>query len=158
MFNVHIAGGREMLRAVVEEVEDETGGKRMPLIIGVTVLTSLGAEELFNDLGIERQPLDQVLFWAEIAKECGLSGVVASPREIAAIRERFGEDFLIVTPGIRPAGSSAGDQKRISTPGEAINAGADYIVVGRPILQAVDSREAARRILREMEESRDERK
>ncbi|MDN5376093.1 MAG: orotidine-5-phosphate decarboxylase [Thermacetogenium sp.] len=158
MFNVHIAGGREMLRAVVEEVEDETGGERMPLIIGVTVLTSLGAEELYNDLGIEKQPLDQVLFWAEIAKECGLSGVVASPREIAAIRERFGEDFLIVTPGIRPAGSSAGDQKRISTPGEAINAGADYIVVGRPILQAADSREAARRILREMEESRDERK
>lgn len=152
MFNVHIAGGREMMRAVVREVQAENPDQ-VPKLLGVTVLTSLGAEELHDELGIDKKPLEQVVFWAELAKECGLSGVVASPREITAIRERCGRDFLIVTPGIRPLWAAAGDQKRISTPCEAIRAGADYIVVGRPILQAEDPRQAAQKIIREMEEA-----
>jgi len=152
MFNVHIAGGREMLRAVVQEVQAEAL-EQMPKLLGVTVLTSLGADELQGELGINRQPLEQVIFWAELAKECGLSGVVASPQEIAAIRERCGRDFLIVTPGIRPLWAAPGDQKRISTPYQAIRAGADYIVVGRPILQAEDPRQAAQQIIREMEDA-----
>jgi orotidine-5'-phosphate decarboxylase len=152
MFNVHIAGGREMLRAVVQEVQAEAL-EQMPKLLGVTVLTSLGADELQGELGINKQPLEQVIFWAELAKECGLSGVVASPQEIAAIRERCGRDFLIVTPGIRPLWAAPGDQKRISTPYQAIRAGADYIVVGRPILQAEDPRQAAQQIIREMEDA-----
>jgi len=94
-----------------------------------------------------------VLFWAEQAEECGLSGVVASPEEITAIRQHCGANFLIVTPGIRPAGAVAADQKRISTPAEAVKAGVDYIVVGRPIVQAQDPRQAALEIVEEMEEA-----
>lgn len=153
MFNVHIAGGSEMMKAVVEAVREETAGKKQAKILGVTVLTSLGADELTRDLGIDRSPLEQVIFWAQEARECGLSGVVASPREISAIREHCGRDFLIVTPGIRPAGFESGDQKRISTPGDAVRSGVDYIVVGRPILQAQDPRQAALDIVREMEEA-----
>ncbi len=153
MFNVHIAGGSEMMKAVVEAVREETAGKKQTKILGVTVLTSLGADELTRDLGIDRSPLEQVIFWAQEAKECGLSGVVASPREISAIREHCGRDFLIVTPGIRPAGAGSGDQKRVSTPGDAVRSGVDYIVVGRPILQAQDPRQAALDIIREMEEA-----
>ncbi|HHY29834.1 MAG TPA: orotidine-5'-phosphate decarboxylase [Syntrophaceticus sp.] len=153
MFNVHIAGGSEMMKAVVEAVREETAGKKQAKILGVTVLTSLGADELTRDLGIDRSPLEQVIFWAQEAKECGLSGVVASPREISAIREHCGRDFLIVTPGIRPAGFESGDQKRVSTPGDAVRSGVDYIVVGRPILQAQDPRQAALDIVREMEEA-----
>jgi len=153
MFNVHIAGGSEMMKAVVEAVREETAGKKQAKILGVTVLTSLGADELTRDLGIDRSPLEQVIFWAQEARECGLSGVVASPKEISAIREHCGRDFLIVTPGIRPAGFESGDQKRISTPGDAVGSGVDYIVVGRPILQARDPRQAALDIVREMEEA-----
>ncbi|HHV35153.1 MAG TPA: orotidine-5'-phosphate decarboxylase [Syntrophomonadaceae bacterium] len=153
MFNVHIAGGREMMKAVVEAVREETAGEKQPKILGVTVLTSLGADELTRDLGIDRSPLEQVVFWAQEAEECGLSGVVASPKEISAIREHCGCDFLIVTPGIRPAGAGTGDQKRVSTPGDAVKNGVDYIVVGRPILQAQDPRQAALDIVREMEEA-----
>src|SRR5690606_37641570 len=108
--------GREMMKAVVQAVREESEGKKTPRILGVTVLTSLGSEELHKDLGVNRSPLDQVVFWAKAAEECGLSGVVASPREITAIRDHLSREFLIVTPGIRPAGAETGDQKRISTP------------------------------------------
>jgi orotidine-5'-phosphate decarboxylase len=153
MFNVHIAGGSEMMKAVVEAVREETDGKKTTKILGVTVLTSLGAEELQEGMGINRSPLEQVVFWAKQAEEGGLSGVVASPKEISAIRENCGSDFLIVTPGIRPAGAGSGDQKRISTPADAVKSGVDYIVVGRPILQAADPRQAAIDIVQEMEEA-----
>ncbi len=152
MFTVHVAGGREMLRSVVEAVRAEAGAGEAPRVLGVTVLTSLGTEQLKDDLGLFRSPLEQVLFWAELAKSCGLSGVVASAREAAAIRSRCGPDFLIVTPGIRPAGSGGDDQKRVGSPGEALRAGADYLVVGRPILQAPEPRRAALALIREMEE------
>ncbi len=153
MFNVHIAGGREMLKAVVEAVQEEAGPGGIPKVLGVTVLTSLGTEELRSEIGIDRSPLDQVLFWAELARECGLSGVVASPREVSAIRARCGKDFLIVSPGIRPAGAVPDDQIRISTPAAALRAGADYLVVGRPIVKAADPLQAAREIIREMEDA-----
>lgn len=153
MFNLHIAGGRRMMKEVVEAVKEETAGKKPPKILGVTVLTSLGAEELTREVGIARSPLEQVSFWAKEAQECGLSGVVASPREIKAIRDNCGRDFLIVTPGIRPAGAASGDQKRIATPAEAVKSGVDYIVVGRPILQAANPRQAALAIVQEMEEA-----
>lgn len=152
MFNVHIAGGREMLKAVVEAVKEETGGGDIPKILGVTVLTSLGAEELRAEIGIQRYPLDQVLFWAEHAQECGLSGVVASPLEASAIRSHCGKDFLIVTPGVRPTGSAPDDQMRVSTPAAALKAGADYIVVGRPVVKAPDPLRAVQEIIKEMEE------
>ncbi len=153
MFNVHIAGGREMLKATVDAVKEETSGLRQVKILGVTVLTSLGADDLKNDLGVNRSPLEQVVFWAKEAEECGLSGVVASPKEITAIRKECGKDFLVVTPGIRPVGAASGDQKRISTPADAVRSGVDYIVVGRPILQAEDPRQAALDIVKEMGEA-----
>ncbi len=153
MFNVHIAGGREMLKAVMEAVHEEAGPGSIPKVLGVTVLTSLGTEQLRSEIGINRSPLDQVLFWAELARECGLSGVVASPKEVAALRARCGKDFLIVTPGIRPAGAQRDDQLRISTPAAALRAGADYLVVGRPVVKAADPLQAAREIIREMEEA-----
>ncbi len=151
MFTVHVAGGRDMLRSVAEAVHEEAGTGGPPKVLGVTVLTSLGAEQLKDELGLTRSPLDQVLFWAELARSCGLSGVVASPREVEAIRTRCGRDFLIVTPGIRLAGSGADDQKRVSTPAQALRSGADYLVVGRPILQAENPRRAAAALIQEME-------
>ncbi|MGB9792515.1 MAG: orotidine-5'-phosphate decarboxylase, partial [Thermacetogeniaceae bacterium] len=153
MFNVHVAGGKGMLKAVVDAAREEAGGGDFPKILGVTVLTSLGAEELRAEIGIQRSPLEQVLFWAGIAKECGLSGVVASPQEAPGIRSLCGKDFLIVTPGIRPAGSVPDDQVRISTPVAALKAGADYIVVGRPIVKAPDPVRAVWEIIKEMEDA-----
>jgi orotidine-5'-phosphate decarboxylase len=151
MFNVHVAGGVEMMKAALDAVRQEAGPEIAPWVLGVTVLTSLGDAQLRDEVGLARPPAEQVLFWAEQARGCGLSGVVASPREIETIRQHCGEDFLIVTPGIRPIGSEQGDQRRIGTPGAAIRAGADYLVVGRPITGASDPRRAAQEILEEME-------
>jgi orotidine-5'-phosphate decarboxylase len=151
MFNVHVAGGAEMMKAALDAVREEAGRQKWPQVLGVTVLTSLGTEQLRDELGLVRPPQEQVLFWASQASDCGLAGVVASPREIGLIRQQCGNDFLIVTPGIRPAGSGTDDQKRIGTPGEALRAGADYLVVGRPITKAPDPRQAALAIIEEME-------
>jgi orotidine-5'-phosphate decarboxylase len=125
------------------------GGSAMKLL-GVTVLTSLDAADL-ADQGIAMPPAELVLRRAIMAKEAGLDGVVASAQETGAIRAKLGGDFLIVTPGIRPAGAEAGDQARTVTPGDAIAAGADYLVVGRPITAAADPRQAADRIIAEIE-------
>lgn len=152
MFTVHVAGGRKMLRSVLEAVHEEAKTGEPPKVIGVTVLTSLEAEQLRTDLGLSRSPLEQALFWAELARRCGLSGVVASPNEVGAIRACAGSDFLIVAPGIRPKGSEADDQRRISTPSGALRSGADYLVIGRPILKAPDPRQAVVALIREMEE------
>jgi len=119
-------------------------------LLGVTVLTSLDAADL-ADQGIAMPPAELVLRRAIMAKEAGLDGVVASAQEASAIRAEFGGDFLIVTPGIRPAGAEAGDQARTVTPRDAIAAGADYLVVGRPITAAADPRQAADRIIAEIE-------
>lgn len=128
MFNVHASGGSEMMKASVEGAEEESNrlGVDRPRILGVTVLTSMEATQ------------EQVIDLAGSAKEAGLDGAVASPKEAAAIRKNLGRDFLIITPGIRPEGAEKGDQKRTATPEEAFQAGADYIVIGRPVTKAKD--------------------
>lgn len=147
MLNVHIAGGRAMLDAAARAVQAATNETdRRPLLIGVTVLTSLGDDDLAQ-LGISGTALDAVVRYAVLAKECALDGVVASAREASAIKAACGDDFLVVTPGIRPAGSGVADQKRVVTPADAVNAGADYLVVGRPIHGASDPRAAAETIV-----------
>jgi orotidine-5'-phosphate decarboxylase len=133
MVTVHIAGGEAMMRACASS---ET------LILGVTVLTSLDEAEL-QRIGLRGTPLENSVRLARLAQGSGLRGMVASPQEIAAIREACGGELVIVAPGIRPAGSDAGDQRRTTTPAAAIAAGADYIVVGRPITDARDPRAAA---------------
>lgn len=137
---VHAAGGQAMLRACRHD---------SLLVLGVTVLTSLSEADLLQ-IGFGGSAEASVVRLAQLAKESGLRGVVASPLEIEPVREACGADFVILTPGIRPAGSESGDQQRTMTPGEAIRAGADYIVVGRPITQASDPRSAAQRIVDEM--------
>ena len=137
MTTVHAAGGSAMLRACAHQTM---------LVLGVTVLTSLDADGL-NETGIRETPLDQVVRLATLAQRSGLRGVVASPQEIEAIREQCGKDFVIVTPGIRLEGSAADDQHRTKTPAAAIAAGADFIVVGRPITGAADPRGAARAVV-----------
>ena len=140
MATVHTAGGATMLR---ECAHPEL------LVLGVTVLTSLSEADLL-EIGYGASAVETARRLAILAQESGLRGVVASPLEIATIREACGSDFVILTPGIRPRGSDAGDQRRTMTPGEAVREGADYIVVGRPITGAADARSAALRIVEEM--------
>ena len=148
MFNVHASGGFEMMKTAVERVRDyaEKNGKAKPLIIGVTVLTSLGDEDL-KKIGVKNDVRGQVELLSRLAKDAGLDGVVASAHEIKAIKEICGKDFIIVTPGIRPAGAASDDQKRTMTAAEALNEGADYIVVGRPITGAHDKARAVETLL-----------
>jgi orotidine-5'-phosphate decarboxylase len=153
--NVHASGGKEMMMAAARAAQDVSKKLRQPkaIVLGVTVLTSLNQRALDEELGIRRKVQTHVVKLARLAKESGLDGVVASPKEIAAIRNACGPDFVILTPGIRPEGSDKGDQKRTLTPRQAIEAGADYIVVGRPILQAADPLTVVRAILQEIEEA-----
>jgi orotidine-5'-phosphate decarboxylase len=134
MMNVHASGGRRMMEAAVQSL---AGLENKPLLIGVTVLTSMEAEEL-RECGIASSPAEQVVRLAMLAKSCALGGVVCSAQEAAELRALMGGEFALVTPGIRPAGSDTGDQRRIMTPAQAIAAGADYLVIGRPITQAPD--------------------
>jgi orotidine-5'-phosphate decarboxylase len=140
--NVHASGGLAMMKAAVEAAATVTP---RPKVIAVTVLTSLEAADLAG-MGIAGSPLDQVARLAKLAKSAGIDGVVCSPQEIAAVRAACGRDFLIVTPGVRPAGGALGDQKRVMTPEEALKAGADLLVIGRPITGAPDPAAAARQI------------
>lgn len=149
--NVHAAGGPAMLKAAVEAVREtaEDLECERPWLVAVTVLTSLDAADLAA-VG-QQGPADrQVVRLAQLAQDCGLDGVVCSPREIAALRRACGPDFKLVVPGIRPSWAAAGDQKRVMTPREAIEAGADLLVVGRPITAADDPAAAARRIAEEL--------
>lgn len=146
MLTVHAAGGEAMLRAAVAAAPDT-------LLLGVTILTSLGEADL-PLIGFDGSLVENAVRLARLSKTAGLRGVVSSPREIQAIREALGDDFVILTPGIRPAGSESGDQRRTLTPAEAVAAGADYIVVGRPITAARDRRAAAVRIVEEMSTAR----
>lgn len=134
MVNVHASGGLKMMAAAREAL---AGFATPPKLIAVTVLTSMGREDLAQ-IGIEQDPESQVLRLAALTREAGLDGVVCSAREAAPLRQQMGAGFLLVTPGIRPAGASSDDQKRILTPSQALAAGADYLVVGRPITQAAD--------------------
>lgn len=156
MFNMHVSGGCEMMQQAMAAVREEAAGlgREMPMVLAVTVLTSITAAQLENELGILGMSVeDLVVKWAKIAQKEGLTGIVCSPQEIKAIRKACGPDFKIVTPGIRPVWSAPNDQKRITTPREALQMGADYLVIGRPISAAADAVEAAQRIIAEMEEA-----
>lgn len=152
VFNVHALGGQEMMEkaAKAAAVEAEKLKIDKPKVIAVTILTSMDEKSL-KKIGIFDNMEIQVLRLAKLAKDSGLDGVVASAAEVKLIRKSLGKDFLIVTPGVRPAGSASGDQKRIATPKEAIDNGASFIVVGRPITEALDPTEAAKKILKEIE-------
>jgi orotidine-5'-phosphate decarboxylase len=158
MLNVHASGGTRMMVAARDAAHDTAArlGIAPPLVIAVTVLTSMTAESLL-ETGVPAGPLDQVLRLADLAQQAGLDGVVASPQETAPIRRRCGSGFAIVTPGIRGGGartSGKDDQERTMSPAEAVAAGASYLVVGRPIVGAADPRQAASGIVDEMRGAR----
>jgi len=150
MVNVHAGGGRAMMIAARDAAREEAAraSRPAPLVIAVTVLTSLGAE-LLNEMGVAGSAEDQVVRLAALAHSCGMDGVVASPQEIRAVRAVCGHPFAIVTPGIRGAADEKGDQRRTLSAAEALAAGATYLVVGRPIIGADDPRQAAERIAAE---------
>jgi len=156
MFNVHAAGGTAMMRAAAEGAAEgaaSAGLPAPPLIVAVTQLTSTTREMMNEEIGIPGEVADTVTRYAMLAKKAGLHGVVASPLEAAAVKRTCGRGFLTVTPGIRPAGHAAGDQRRIATPREAVRAGADFLVVGRPVTAAPDPAAALEQILKEMTEA-----
>jgi orotidine-5'-phosphate decarboxylase len=146
MLTVHASGGEAMLRAAVAGAASVA---RPPAVLAVTVLTSLDDASLV-DLGIPGGAAGRVMAWAALAQRCGCAGVVCSPQEAAGLRSTLGLNMLLVTPGVRPSGASSGDQRRVATPREAIAAGADLLVVGRPITAAPDPVVAAELILAEM--------
>ena len=146
MLNVHAAGGRAMLEGARESIPP---GPDAPKLIAVTLLTSLAAADL-GDVGLTGTPDDAVLRLATLAKACGLDGVVCSAREVSLLRGACGSGFALVTPGIRPAAFSADDQRRVTTPAEAIASGATYLVIGRPITRAVDPLQSLAAINREI--------
>lgn len=146
IINVHASGGAAMMRAAIEAASSV---QPRPKVLAVTVLTSLEAADLAA-MGVAGTPLAQVVRLAKLAKNSGIDGVVCSPQEIEAVRAACGSDFLIVTPGMRPAGGSLDDQRRVMTPLRALQAGADFLVIGRPITAAPDPAEAARAIATEL--------
>jgi orotidine-5'-phosphate decarboxylase len=149
MMNFHCLGGYNMLEAAVKEVREMKTAEK-PILLGVTILTSMNEEDM-HSIGLSGHLKEKVIELARLAADAGLDGVVASAKEARAIKGEIGEDFLVVTPGVRPGWAARGDQKRILTPKQAISEGADYIVVGRPIIQADDPAAAARKIIEEME-------
>lgn len=151
MFNVHASGGQAMMSAAVESstIQAQQLGMKRPLLIAVTVLTSINQNEWTN-LGHAAAIAEQVVHLAVLAKESGMDGVVASAQEAAAIRQACGPEFHIVTPGIRPVWAAVNDQSRITTPADALKAGASFLVVGRPITAAENPVEAASKIIAEM--------
>jgi orotidine-5'-phosphate decarboxylase len=151
MFNLHALGGMEMMHAAVEASHEtaQKEGQPPPTILGVTVLTSLQPRDL-RTVGITLPVEAEVVQLASLAQQAGLDGVVASPLEIKPLREACGRDMVIVTPGVRPDKGRSHDQARVMTPAEAIKAGADYLVIGRPIREAADPLKAAQEILQEI--------
>jgi len=151
IINVHAIGGNDMMRAVVDAAAERAGdlGMTPPHVFAVTVLTSIGSEDL-NELGFHGGLGETAMRLAALARDAGCDGAICSAHEVRDLKRYFGEDFLTLTPGIRPAGSAHGDQKRVTTPSEAAHAGSDYIVVGRPITEAGDPLEAAKAILEEI--------
>ncbi len=147
IINVHASGGAAMMRAAADAAA--TAGANRPKVIGVTVLTSLDQSDL-QAIGVSGSPSDQVLRLATLAKSSGLDGVVCAAHEIAMLRRELGPDFMLIVPGIRPAGAASADQKRVMTPKEAHELGADILVVGRPITGAADPAAAARAIRDEL--------
>ncbi len=148
MVNVHASGGRKMMEAARNQLDKLTGPK--PLLIAVTVLTSMLAEDL-QQMGVHEEPEIQVQRLARLAQQSGMDGVVCSAQEARLLKRQLGEGFQLVTPGIRPAGAEVGDQQRIMTPAQAVLEGSDYLVVGRPITQAADPIIALQQVLTELE-------
>jgi orotidine-5'-phosphate decarboxylase len=144
MLTIHLAGGRQMIEAAVAACPPEL------LLLGVTVLTSFD-EQTLRLTGVESSVAEQAMRLAELGADCGIGGLVASPHELGVLRQRLGASVKIVTPGVRPAWSAADDQKRFTTPREAVDRGADYLVIGRPVTAHRDPREAARKIIGELE-------
>jgi orotidine-5'-phosphate decarboxylase len=154
VFNVHAAGGSAMMQAAKQGLEEGWSGEgTKPKLIAVTMLTSTNQEVMNREIGIPCAVQDIVLHYAKMAQQCGLDGVVSSAQEVQSIKEACGESFLTVTPGIRPAGVDANDQQRVMTPAEAIQAGVDYLVIGRAITKAEHPRETVLAILKEMAEA-----
>lgn len=151
MMTIHTSGGAEMMARAAASAGEESAklGTPKPILLGVTILTSLRSDDL-RSIGMTPDTSAQVLRLAALAKASGLDGVVCSAQEIEIVRREAGPDFLIVTPGIRPAWSAAQDQKRIMTPALAVEKGSDYLVVGRPITQAASPREAFQKIVDEL--------
>lgn len=151
--NVHALGGHEMMRAAVDAARERAAELEIaaPLIFAVTVLTSIAPEDL-NELGLQGGPGENATRLAALARDAGCAGVVCSAQEVGDLKRFFGDDFLALTPGIRPLGAAHGDQKRVVTPAQAVTAGADYLVVGRPITEAADPYAAAVAILDDMRE------
>jgi len=145
MVNVHASGGRKMMVAAREAIEQSS---HKPLLIAVTVLTSLSREDI-SEVGLDFEPADQVLRLAQLAFDSGLDGVVCSPLESSILKQKIAQDFTLVTPGVRPAGSAIGDQQRIMTPVQALTAGSDYLVIGRPITASPDPLQALNDIIDE---------
>ena len=156
MFTVHASGGSSMMQAAVQAAAEgaRAAGASKPLVIAVTLLTSIDAQTLKDELGVPGDLSEHVVRLARLAQESGCDGVVASPHEIGVIRAACGPEFHLVIPGVRPAGADIGDQKRVMTPGEAVRAGAQYLVVGRPITAAPDPVAAARQINAEADAAR----
>ncbi|KOC90329.1 orotidine-5'-phosphate decarboxylase [Winslowiella iniecta] len=150
MVNVHASGGKRMMTAAREALLPF--GKDAPLLIAVTVLTSMEAGDL-RDIGIDLSPAEHAERLARLTRDCGLDGVVCSAHEAERFKTAIGQDFKLVTPGIRPAGSAAGDQRRIMTPVEAQQAGVDYMVIGRPITQSDDPAQTLQNILASLKEA-----
>lgn len=155
MINMHASGGLMMMKAARASADDAAyaGDIPRPMLLGVTILTSIEETSFRLSFASARTLSEQVVYLAQLAQEAELDGVVASPLEIESIRRACGDKFLVVTPGIRPKWAETGDQRRITTPTEAIHRGADYIVVGRPIIEAGDPLEATEMILDEMREA-----
>jgi len=153
MMSLHCLGGLRMLQAAVAGVR-EANVQEVPLLLGVTILTSMITEEM-QHVGLDTIMRDKVIALAELARDAGLNGVVASPKEVKIVKEKIGQDFFVVTPGIRSAETvvSEDDQRRTLTAGEAITEGADYIVVGRPIIKADDPLAAADKIIAEIKDA-----
>jgi orotidine-5'-phosphate decarboxylase len=152
MMTIHTSGGKAMMARAAETAGEEAAkrGVARPILLGVTILTSLQNDDLAS-VGMIPDAAGQVLRLASLARDSGLSGVVCSAKEIEVVRREVGPDFLIVTPGIRPAGSDLQDQKRVMTPSSAVSKGSDYLVIGRPITRAASPAEAFAGIVRELE-------
>jgi orotidine-5'-phosphate decarboxylase len=152
MINVHASGGKRMIRAAADALKTSAAesGFDPPILLGVTVLTSVSQDELNDELRVRGDVSEQVAHLARLTQDAGGNGVVASPQEIEIIREHCGTSFLIVTPGVRAAGGDVDDQRRTMKPGEAVKRGADYLVIGRPITGATDPLEAVQAIFAEI--------
>lgn len=145
MVNVHASGGRKMMQFARDAIEKS---EHQPLLIGVTILTSLTRQDI-AEVGLDVEPVDQVLRLAKLANDSGLDGVVCSPQEVRILKQEIGQDFCLVTPGVRPAGAAIGDQQRVMTPSQALSSGSDYLVIGRPITANHDPLQALKDIIDE---------